>query len=52
MEKVAEITTEGADANIDELSELYLGRPYPMHDPNVTRVLFRIEPMCVVAFAA
>jgi len=49
--KVAEITTKGADTNIDDLSEQYLGtRPYPMHDPEVTRVIFRIEPTRVVAF--
>jgi PPOX class probable F420-dependent enzyme len=47
--EVVEITEEGADAHIDDLAELYLGkRPYPFRNPAETRVIYRIRPQHVV----
>ena len=41
----AELTTEGADAQIDRLAKKYLGKDeYPWRDPQQTRVLVRIRP--------
>lgn len=42
--KVTEITQEGADATIDELSERYLGKKYPFRQPGEERVTYVIEP--------
>lgn len=49
--KVVEITTEGADAHIDDLAELYIGqRPYPFRQPGEQRVIYKIEPTRVVSY--
>lgn len=42
---VLEITEEGADENIDELSMRYKGKPYGPRDPAHPRVLYKIEPL-------
>lgn len=44
---VAEMTTEGAEQSIDELSQKYGGRLYPDHQPNNPRVIVRILPETV-----
>lgn len=44
---VLEITQEGADESIDELSLRYRGRLYGTRDPEHPRVLFKIEPLKV-----
>lgn len=41
---VAEMTTDGAEASIDELSQKYGGQLYPDHQPNNPRVIVRIRP--------
>ncbi len=41
---VTEITTEGAREHIDELSQKYLGKPYPTFGAGGERVILRIEP--------
>jgi PPOX class probable F420-dependent enzyme len=41
---VTEITTEGAREHIDELSQKYLGKPYPSFGAGGERVILRIEP--------
>jgi PPOX class probable F420-dependent enzyme len=46
--EVVEATEEGAAANIDALALRYLGTPYPRHDPNRPRKLFKIRPTRVV----
>jgi PPOX class probable F420-dependent enzyme len=47
--EVVEVTEDGADAHIDDLAELYLGkRPYPFRKPGETRVIYRIRPRNVV----
>jgi PPOX class probable F420-dependent enzyme len=49
--KVIQITTEGAEENIDHLSERYMGiTPYPYRKPGDVRVLYRIQPQKVVPF--
>ncbi len=49
---VEEITEEGADEHIDQLSELYLKqRPYPFRQEGEVRVIYRIKPLKVQAFA-
>ncbi len=46
----AEITTEGADAQIDKLAKKYLGKDeYPWRDPSEQRVKVRITPEHVEA---
>ena len=42
--RVAERTEVGADAHIDQLSQKYLGKPYPYRQASEKRVLFRINP--------
>ncbi|RMF18484.1 MAG: PPOX class F420-dependent oxidoreductase [Candidatus Dadabacteria bacterium] len=51
--EVAEIVAgDGADAHIDDLAELYLGqRPYPFRQPGEQRVMYRLRPVRVNAFA-
>lgn len=50
---VDEITEEGADAHIDDLTELYLNqRPYPFRREGEVRVIYKIKPLKVQAFAA
>ena len=42
--RVADITTEGADAHIDRLAQKYLGvDAYPWRDPAEQRVIFRVR---------
>ena len=41
----AEVTEEGADAQIDKLAKKYLGKDeYPFRSPDETRVSVRITP--------
>lgn len=48
---VAEETTDGADAHIDQLARKYLGADkYPWHKPGDVRVIFRIAPQRVVPY--
>ena len=50
---VEEFTEQGADAHIDDLAELYLGkRPYPFRQEGEVRVIYRIKALKVQAFAA
>lgn len=43
--RVVEMTEEGADEDIDELSRRYLDQvPYPFRKPGEERLIFRIEP--------
>lgn len=43
--RVAEITEQGADGHIDELSRKYLGKErYPYRQPGEVRVLYKILP--------
>ena len=43
--RVVEITTEGADALIDQLAQKYLGvESYPFRNPEETRVTLKITP--------
>ncbi len=46
--RVAKLTTEGANENINQLSMKYSGRPYTM-TPAQTRVKIYIEPTSVIA---
>jgi PPOX class probable F420-dependent enzyme len=44
--RVVAITTEGAAAHIDGLARKYMGvDTYPMHQPGVSRVIYKIEPL-------
>jgi PPOX class probable F420-dependent enzyme len=46
----AEVTTDGADAQIDRLAKKYLGKDeYPWRDPEQTRLKVRIQPEHVEA---
>jgi hypothetical protein len=41
----AELTTEGADAQIDKLAKKYLGQDeYPWRNPEEQRITVRIHP--------
>jgi PPOX class probable F420-dependent enzyme len=41
----AELTTDGADDQIDRLAKKYLGQEkYPWHQPGVRRVILKIKP--------
>ncbi|TDS80936.1 PPOX class F420-dependent oxidoreductase [Amnibacterium kyonggiense] len=42
--EVREITTEGAREHIDDVSQKYLGKPYPHFGGGGQRVLLRIAP--------
>jgi len=45
---LAELTTEGADEQIDRLAKKYLGQDkYPWHDPEHPRITVRIRPETV-----
>ena len=44
---VHEITTDGAREHIDELSQKYLGKPYPTFGAGGERVILRITPLRV-----
>lgn len=49
--KVVEVTTEGADENIDHMSERYMGtKPYPYRKPGDVRVIYRVKPNRVIPF--
>ena len=39
-----ELTTDGADAHIDSLSNKYLGKDYPYRTPGEQRVTIRVRP--------
>ena len=39
-----ELTTDGADAHIDALSNKYLGKDYPYRQPGEQRVTIRVRP--------
>ena len=42
--RVAEVTEDGAEENIDELSVKYTGGKYKGRMPGMVRVMYRIEP--------
>jgi PPOX class probable F420-dependent enzyme len=43
--RVVELTTEGADAHIDDLARRYLGvDAYPFRRPGQQRIILKIEP--------
>jgi PPOX class probable F420-dependent enzyme len=47
--RVTELTHEGAEDHIDELSRRYTGRfPYPWRDEGERRVILRIRPAAVI----
>jgi len=47
----AELTTDGADAQIDKLAKKYLGKDsYPWRKPEEQRVTVRIHPKRVTAY--
>ncbi|MCB9727108.1 MAG: PPOX class F420-dependent oxidoreductase [Deltaproteobacteria bacterium] len=49
---VVSIDEEGADAHIDDLAEVYLGkRPYPFRKDGEVRLIYRIRPRHVVTLA-
>jgi len=49
--RVAELTTENADAHIDKLAKKYLGQDrYPFRQPNEQRVIVKIEPQHVAGW--
>ena len=49
---VVDITEDGADEHIDQLSELYLQqRTYPFREDGEVRVIYRIKPERVIAFS-
>ncbi len=48
----AVVEGDEADRHIDDLAELYLGqRPYPFRQPGEKRVMYRIRPTRINAFA-
>lgn len=49
---VDEFVEKGADEHIDDLGELYLNqRPYPFRQEGEVRVIYKIRPLKVQAFA-
>ncbi len=44
---VARVTEEGGNQHIDALSQRYLGKPYPYHQPNDVRITIEITPESV-----
>ena len=46
---VESVSTEGAEEQLEGLSQRYLGRAYPWYRPGEVRELFRIRPSRVVA---
>ena len=43
--RVTNITTDGADAHIDQMAKRYLGQDkYPYHQPGEERVMYRVRP--------
>lgn len=50
--KVVDISEEGADEHIDQLSDLYIHQsPYPWREAGEVRVVYRVEPERVIAFS-
>lgn len=48
--RVAKISTDGADAHIDQMAKKYLGvDEYPNRTPDEVRVMYYIEPVRVAA---
>ncbi|MEJ2861507.1 TIGR03618 family F420-dependent PPOX class oxidoreductase [Actinomycetospora flava] len=45
--RVVEVTPDGAREHIDFLARRYLGRRYPWHRPDQTRLILRIAPTAV-----
>ncbi|TDQ54042.1 PPOX class probable F420-dependent enzyme [Actinomycetospora succinea] len=45
--RVVEVTPHGAAEHIEFLARRYLGRPYPWHRPDQTRLILRIAPTAV-----
>lgn len=44
--RVVDISEEGGAAHIDALAKKYMGLDtYPMHQPGVARVIYKIEPL-------
>jgi hypothetical protein len=43
--RIVKVSEAGADADIDELSQKYLGKPYPGRRPGEQRVTYEIEPI-------
>jgi PPOX class probable F420-dependent enzyme len=43
--RIVKVSEEGADADIDALSQKYLGQPYPGRRPGEKRVTYEIEPI-------
>ena len=49
--RVVELTHDGADKHLDELSKKYLGQEtYPYRQPGEQRILVRIEPQYVTPY--
>lgn len=48
---VEEITEEGADEHIDQLSDLYFNKPYPYRYEGEVRVIYKIKPVKITNFA-
>ena len=47
--KVVDIDEKGADAHIDDLSEMYINeRPFPWKQPGEVRVKYKIKPERVI----
>ena len=50
--KVVDISEEGADEHIDQLSDLYIQQsPYPWREAGEVRVIYRVEPERIIAFS-
>ena len=50
--KVVDISEEGADEHIDQLSDLYIQQsPYPWREAGEVRVIYRVAPERVIAFS-
>lgn len=48
---VVEITTDGAEEQIDQLAQIYLGQEkYPWRGPGEVRVIYKLKPERVVTF--
>jgi PPOX class probable F420-dependent enzyme len=51
--RVAERTTEGADAHIDAMAKKYLGQDsYPYRQPDEQRVILRVDPEYVHVYGS
>ncbi|MEJ2890257.1 TIGR03618 family F420-dependent PPOX class oxidoreductase [Actinomycetospora aeridis] len=45
--RVVDVTPHGATEHLESLARRYLGRPYPWHRPDQTRLILRIAPTAV-----